>query len=159
MSESIKKIEPIAAVAIAAILIAVSTVPTLPLQNVYAAGEDHEDGGDGGEGCTPGFWKNHPFPEPYTPETLFNDVFGVTIAGDEDLTLGEALNLGGGGENALARQAVAALLNAASDEIDFEFTVEEVIEKVQDAIASGDPEEIEDLKDEFDRENNRGCPL
>ena len=156
MSDSIKKIEPIAAVAVAVILIAVSIVPTLPLQNVYAAGEDHEDGG---EGCTPGFWKNHPFPEPYTPETLFNDVFGVTIAGDEDLTLGEALNLGGGGESALARQAVAALLNASSDEIDFEFTVEEVIEKVQDAIASGDPEEIEDLKDEFDRENNRGCPL
>jgi hypothetical protein len=156
MSDSIKKIEPIAAVAVAAILIAVSIVPTLPLQNVYAAGEDHEAEG---EGCTPGFWKNHPFPEPYTPETLFNDVFGVTIAGDEDLTLGESLNLGGGGESALARQAVAALLNAASDEIDFEFTVEEVIEKVQDAIASGDPEEIEDLEDEFDRENNRGCPL
>jgi hypothetical protein len=55
---------------------------------------------------------------------------------------------------------VAALLNAASDEIDFEFTEQEVIEKVQAAIASGgDPEEIEDLKDELDRENNRGCPL
>jgi hypothetical protein len=54
---------------------------------------------------------------------------------------------------------VAALLNAASDEVDFEFTEQEVIEKVQAAIASGDPEEIEDLKDELDRENNRGCPL
>jgi hypothetical protein len=131
------------------------------LQNVYAAGEDHEGGGDGGEGCTPGFWKNHPkeWPAPYEPGDLFSDVFGVTIAGDEDLTLREALNLGGGDEIALARAAVAALLNAASDEIDFEFTEQEVIEKVQAAIASGDPEEIEDLKDELDRENNRGCPL
>jgi hypothetical protein len=156
MPGSIKKTEPVVAVAVAALLVAAS-IAAVPLQNVYAGGED--GGGDGGEGCTPGFWKNHPFPEPYTPETLFSDVFGVTIADDEDLTLGEALNLGGGGENALARAAVAALLNAASDEIDFEFTVEEVIEQVQNAIASGDPEAIEDLKDELDRENNRGCPL
>jgi hypothetical protein len=125
----------------------------VPLQNVYATGTD---GGDGGEGCTPGFWKNHPFPEPYTPETLFKDVFGVTIAGDEDLTLGEALRLSGGGENALARHAVAALLNAASEEVDFEFTGEEVIAKVQNAIATGN---IEAVKNQFDRENNRGCPI
>lgn len=86
-------------------------------------------------------------------------MFGVTIAGDEDRTLGEALNLGGRGERALSRYAVAALLNAASDEIGFEFTVEEVIEKVQDALASGDPEEIENLTDEFDWKNNRSCPI
>jgi hypothetical protein len=83
----------------------------------------------------------------------------VTIAGDPDLTLEEALRLGGGGEDALARHSASALLNAASEEVDFEFTEQEVIEKVQDAIASGDPEEIENLKDEFDRENNRGCPI
>jgi hypothetical protein len=161
MSESIKKIEPVTAMAVAALLVAASIVVAVPLQNVYATGTDGGDGKDGGEGCTPGFWKNHPeeWPAPYDPADLFSDVFGVTIAGDPDLTLGEALRLGGGGENALARAAVAALLNAASDEVNFEFTVEEVIEKVQDAIASGDPEEIEDLKDELDRENNRGCPL
>jgi hypothetical protein len=159
LTESRTKIKPIAAMAITALLIAVSTIAVAPLQNVYADGDDHENGGDGREGCTPGYWKNHPFPKGYSPDDLFVDVFGVTIADDPDLTLGEALELGGGGENALARQAVAALLNAASDEIDYEFTEEEVIEKVQDAIASGDSEEIEDLKDEFDRENNKGCPL
>jgi hypothetical protein len=160
MSESIKKIRPVAAVAIAILLAAVPIVVAVPLQNVYADGEDHENGGDnGGQGCTPGFWKNHPFPDGYSPDDLFVDVFGVVIADDPDLTLGQALNLRGGGENALARQAVAALLNAASDDVDFEFTEAEVIGKVQDAIASGDPEEIEDLKDEFDTENNRGCPL
>lgn len=156
MSESIKKIRPVAAVVIAALLAAVPIVVAIPLQNVYADGEDHENGG---EGCTPGFWKNHPFPDGYSSDDLFVDVFGVVIADDPDLTLGEALDLGGGGEDALARQAVAALLNAASDDVDFEFTEEEVIEKVQDALASGDPEEIENLKDEFDSENNRGCPL
>jgi hypothetical protein len=155
MSESIKKIRPVAAVAIAALLVAVPIVVGVPLQTVYAAGDKE----NGGEGCTPGFWKNHPFPDGYSRDDLFVDVFGVVIADDPDLTLGEALDLGGGGENALARQAVAALLNAASDDVDFEFTEAEVIEKVQDAIASGDPEEIEDLKDEFDTENNRGCPL
>jgi hypothetical protein len=155
MSESIKKIRPVAAVAIAVLLVAVPIVVGVPLQTVYAAGDKE----NGGEGCTPGFWKNHPFPDGYSRDDLFVDVFGVVIADDPDLTLGEALDLGGGGENALARQAVAALLNAASDDVDFEFTEAEVIEKVQDAIASGDPEEIEDLKDEFDTENNRGCPL
>jgi hypothetical protein len=161
MSESIKKIEPVvAAMAVAALLIAAS-IAAVPLYNVYATGTGGGDGGDGGEGCTPGFWKNHPeeWPAAYDPDDLFRDVFGVTIAGDPDLTLLQALNLGGGGENALARHAVAALLNAASDEVDFEFTEQEVIDKVQAAIASGDPEEIEDLKDELDRENNRGCPL
>jgi hypothetical protein len=161
MSESTKKIEPVvAAMAVAALLIAASMAAAVPLQNVYAH-EDGGDGKDGGEGCTPGFWKTHTeeWPAPYDPTDLFSDVFGVTIAGDEDLTLEGALNLGGGGENALARAAVAALLNAASDEIDFEFTEQEVIEKVQAALASGDPEEIENLKDELDRENNRGCPL
>jgi hypothetical protein len=164
MSESLKKIEPVVAMAVASLLVAASMAAALPLQNVYAtgtAGGDGGDGGDGGQGCTPGFWKNHPeeWPAAYDPDDLFRDVFGVTIAGDPDLTLEEALRLGGGGENALARHAVAALLNAASGEVDFEFTEQEVIDKVQDAIASGDPEEIEDLKNEFDRENNRGCPI
>ena len=40
--------------------------------------------------------------------------------------------------NALARHAVAALLNAASPDVDFDFTTAEVIDLVQDAFASGD---------------------
>jgi hypothetical protein len=161
MSESIKKIEPVVAMAVVALIVAASLAAAVPLQNVYATGTGGDGGGDGGEGCTPGFWKNHPeeWPAQYDQDDLFSDVFGVTIAGNPDLTLEEALNLGGGGEKALARAAVAALLNAASEEVDFEFTEQEVIEKVQAAIASGDPEEIEDLKDELDRENNRGCPI
>src|SRR5919108_2909602 len=157
MPESIKKIEPVVAMAVAALLVAASMVAgAVPLQNVYAGGEDGGgDGGDGGEGCTPGFWKTHTdeWPAPYEPSTLFEDVFGESPL-DDDLTLLQALNLGGGGLNALARAAVAALLNAASDEIDFEFTVEEVIAMFQEAIETGN---IEDVKDEFDRENNRGC--
>jgi hypothetical protein len=150
------------AVVVLAIVLAPLTsiaATAVPLQNVYATGTDGGDGGeDGGEGCTPGFWKNHPeeWPAQYDPTDRFSDVFGVTIAGDEDLTLRQALNLGGGDENALARAAVAALLNAASDEVNYEFTVEEVIAKVQNAIESGN---IEAVKNQFDRENNRGCPI
>ena len=157
MPESIKKIEPVVAMAVVALIVAASLAAAVPLQNVYATGTGGDGGGDGGEGCTPGFWKTHTdeWPAPYEPSTLFEDVFGESPL-DDDLTLLQALNLGGGGLNALARAAVAALLNAASDEIDFEFTVEEVIAMFQEAIETGN---IEDVKDEFDRENNRGCPI
>jgi hypothetical protein len=141
--------------AIAALLVAVSTIAAVPLQNVYAAGDYPKDGG---EGCTPGFWKNHPeeWPARFDPEDEFDEVFGVVIADDPDLTLGEALELGGGGENALARHAVAALLNAASGDVDFEFTVAEVINKVQEAIETGN---IEEVKNELEDENETVCPL
>jgi hypothetical protein len=155
MSETRSKIKPVAAMAIAALLVAVSTIAVVPLQNVYAAGPYPDKGG---EGCTPGFWKNHPeeWPAPYDPDDLFVDVFGVVIADDPDLTLGQALELGGGGENALARHAVAALLNAASGDVNFEFTVAQVINKVQEAIETGN---VEEVKNELEDENERGCPL
>jgi hypothetical protein len=155
MSETRSKIKPIAAMAIAALLVAVSTTAAVPLQNAYAAGPYPPDGG---EGCTPGFWKNHPeeWPAPYDPSDEFDEVFGVVIAGDPTLTLGEALELGGGGENALARHAVAALLNAASGDVNFEFTVAEVINIVQEAIATGN---IEEAKNELEAENETVCPL
>ena len=72
------------------------------------------------------------------------------------MTLIDALKLGGGGEAALARHAVAALLNAANDKVKYAFTEAEVIEMVQDAYLSRD---FEGVKDVLAAENELGCPL
>ena len=105
------------------------------------------------EGLSPGYWKNHvDVWDGYSPSDDFDTVFG-TEAFAPDVTLIEALNLKGGKLNALARHAVAALLNAAHPEINYCWNASVVISKVQDAIASGD---YEPLKDDLDEANNLG---
>lgn len=100
----------------------------------------------GGEGCTPGFWKNRGYrlgwPSPYSPTDSYDTTFGVTSSFGG--TLLEALNGRGGGEVALGRHAVAALLNAASSSVDYDLTVAEVIAAVQSAYTSGDFESVKD---------------
>lgn len=84
-------------------------------------------------GCTPGYWRNHLEDWPatgYAPADIFNTVFGVGYFAS-DYTLGEAINQGGGGLNVLARHGTAALLSAAHPEVNYPFTVAEVIAKVQ----------------------------
>jgi len=128
-------------------------VPTLvQAKNVSAC--------DGGptcyEGLTPGYWKNHVDAwNGYSPTDDFDFVFG-TNAFTPDVTLLEALKLKGGGLNALARHAVAALLNAADTEINYCWSVAVVINMVEAAIASGDKDLIEQLKDDLDHANNFG---
>lgn len=110
------------------------------------------------EGCTVGFWRQEQhfdsWTDPYSPSTSFEDVFGRDVP--EDPTLLEALELKGGGLNALMRHAVAALLNAAHPEIGYAFSVEEVISKFQAAFDSG---EFEATKDEFEAANEAFCPI
>lgn len=70
-------------------------------------------------GRTPGYWKNHTENWTYldpkvTLDTTVEGLFGVDIPGiDGSYTLLSALNAGGGGVNALLRQAGAAYLNAS----------------------------------------------
>jgi hypothetical protein len=111
----------------------------------------------GQEGCTPGFWKNHlqSWPAPYTPETTLGSVFTGLPSGYASLTFQQALNQGGGGLNALLRQAVSALLNASSSEVAYPLSAAEVISITNAAIASGDYEATKDL---FDQYNNLGAP-
>jgi hypothetical protein len=113
------------------------------------------------EGCTPGFWRQpHHFgawPTGYHPDDKFNDVFGPGLPGE--LTLSEAVALGGGGINALARHSVAALLNAAHPDVNYKFSEQQVKDMWAAAIASGDPDFIEETKDLLDVANNTGCPL
>lgn len=108
----------------------------------------------GGEGCTPGYWKQeHHFDSwvGYSPNDSFDAVFGVSYGG----TLVEAAGAKGGKENALARHAVAALLNASSG-VDYYYTTTDVINMVQAAFASGD---FNGTKDLFEYQNELGCPL
>lgn len=114
-----------------------------------------DDGG--GEGCTPGYWKQaHHFDSwtGYSPSDSYEGVFGVDASFDKDL-LG-ALKQGGGGEKALGRHAVAALLNSASGGVSYDYSTAEVIALVQDAYASGD---FEGAKNLLEAANESGCPL
>jgi hypothetical protein len=120
----------------------------------YFSAKKVRNGDEGDEGCSQGYWKTHRDSwTGYETDDLYEDVFGVSY----DKTLLEALWSGGGGEYALGRQAVAALLNAAHPHVDYYFTEDEVIEIVQDAYANGN---FEDAKDHLERHNDRSnCPL
>lgn len=110
----------------------------------------------GGQGCTPGFWRNHfwQWPAAYSPDDDYETVFGVDAS--FTATLGNAVRFGGGGELALARHAVSALLNASSDGVSYGLTPNQVIDAVREAYDSGD---FESAKNLFEGENELGCPL
>ena len=116
----------------------------------------------GGEGCTPGYWKQSQhfdsWTAPYDPTDSFNATFGVNVTLSGGTTLLGALQSGGGGINALARHATAALLNAASPGVDSDFTTAQVIALVQDAIAPGGIT-IEAAHQLLAAANEQGCPL
>jgi hypothetical protein len=121
----------------------------------------HEWDNGGGEGCTPGYWKQpHHFDSwvppysPIDPQTYFDDpdVFGV----GPHKTLLQVLKTGGGGEAALGRHAVAALLNAASGGVSYEYYVQGIKDMVKEAYDTGDFERIKNL---FAQQNELGCPL
>lgn len=109
----------------------------------------------GGEGCTPGFWRQSQHFQYWTgfdPSDLYADVFGVDRAGN----LLENVTARGGGANALARHAVAALLNAASAEVDYDLSIAEIIAGVQAAYDSGDFESFKNVLEGF---NEQGCSV
>jgi hypothetical protein len=106
-------------------------------------------------GCTPGFWRQSQHFQYWTgfdPSDLFADVFGVDYPG----TLLDGVWANGGGEHALARHAVAALLNAASPEVEYPYSVAQIISSVQAAFASGD---FEGVKNAFEASNELGCTV
>jgi hypothetical protein len=120
------------------------------------------------EGCTPGFWKQPQHLDAwmvYTPGQTLESVFDVPDAfGLDSVTLLAALSLEGGSTTAdaaevLLRQAVAALLNAASPEVDYPLTETEIIAAVNAALASGDRGTILALAEQLDTFNNLFCPL
>jgi len=110
--------------------------------------EKKDQGGD--EGCTPGFWRNHLAWWPcagYSPDDKVNETFGCDLVADDDLTLGEAIDAPQT-YGVLPFHAIAALLNAACDEVDFGLSVGQV----KDLACAGDKNALAD-------ENEKGCPL
>lgn len=120
----------------------------------------------GGEGCTPGFWKewtgvppgNQPnaweatgyrWSDPFTEPGFVNAFRGKTLL--------QVLDHGGGGKNALGRHAVAAVLNAAHPNVDYDLTEAQVVAMFNDVIENdGD---VNALKKTFESLNEQGCPL
>jgi len=116
------------------------------------------------EGCSAGFWGRPQhlgswIPTGFSPDDLFNTVFGrivfepdrtlldvVTIEPPPPVTLLEQL----------ARQAVAALLNAAHPDIHYPLTQNQVITMFQEAFDSGNYAPTKDIFEEY---NLLFCPL
>jgi hypothetical protein len=126
--------------------------------------------GDGDEGCTPGYWKQEQhfdsYPAGMTPDTQLDVLLGFEIPGYEDITVLEALQLKGGGANALIRQGTAGMLNVLSPDVDYDFSEATTLRQFQDGL---DPQlfdmwpdaddDLEERKDALDAANNAGCPL
>ena len=126
----------------------------------------------GGEGCTPGAWKNHLLnigewgPTGYSPGQTVGSVFSAASAFPSlaSTTLLQALSLPGGptvlgmAQN-LMRAAVAGVLNAAHPNIAYATTSAQLINAVNERLASGNRQAMEDLKDIIDIANNAGCPI
>jgi len=125
-------------------------------------------------GCTPGYWKRPQHFDSwngYTTDQKFAAVFNRTITvkvnppgGGQpiqvtDPSLLQALKADGGCVNALARHAVAALLNSANPDVSYPYTTAQIITMVQNALDSGDCDTIEDAKDLLADANERDCPL
>jgi hypothetical protein len=126
----------------------------------------------GNEGLTPGFWKNKGvkvgWPSPYTTDLTLEEAGFIIPDGSMtdndkrpvylDNTLLEALKYKGGEDLSgmaqnLLRAATAALLNAAHPEVNYPLSVDDVINRVNDALTE-DRNSMEALKDEFDGYNN-----
>jgi hypothetical protein len=111
----------------------------------------------GGQGLPRSYWQQ---PEnlgswlTYRPDQSFNAVFGVEAPGDP--TLLQVLRTTGRGPAALDRQAVAALLNAASAAVAYRYSVDQVIRLVQKAYDTGDFETPARL---LAGQNNEGVPI
>ena len=129
----------------------VSNVEVLNVEDLFETCES--------QGCTPGYWKNHTedwAEAGLSPDQDWDTVFGVDYF-DPDVTLLQSMNPS---DNwVFAAHSTAALLNASHPGADYELLPSEIIQIVQDAVASGDDSEIEAAKDLFDHLNNTGCPF
>jgi hypothetical protein len=132
-------------------------------------------GGDGGHpefwGLSKGFWSNKNGLQDWdlNQSASFEATFGVDRNWDIDppynkgptvldVTLLDALNLGGGGQNQLAAQAVAALLNASDEDMHFKYTNDQVISMVKDAFDGGSGWTVDGLAAEFEYWNAHAGP-
>ena len=124
-------------------------------------------------GCTPGFWKNNKKAKDWTaplhPDALFTAA-GFTSPGSRArvkkkkqennvVTQIQALNANQGDLAALTRHSMAALLNASSPGVDYEFSAADIVTWYNQAVAGTYPGSIEDLKNMLAAANEQECPL
>ncbi|WP_119718737.1 hypothetical protein [Cognatilysobacter tabacisoli] len=119
----------------------------------------------GVDGCTLGYWKvrkhHDSWPAAYNIGSPLQATFGANAF---DETFLEALNYKGGpgiegGKRILLKQAVAALLNSASDGVAYPLTTAQVVTQVTFALNSADRGLMISLASTLDAYNNQGCPL
>jgi len=130
----------------------------------------------GGEGCTPGFWKNNgdkhgasAWCDRFSPSMKISDVFilnePLVIRGNgkstiTNPTLLQALGANGGGVNAMIRHGIAAMLNACSDCVQYEYSSpDQVISMIEDALNGVGPYTVDELHYMFAKNNEAGCPV
>ena len=108
------------------------------------------------EGCSHGYWKSHMdrWPSAYEPDDLFSVHFADAFPG---MTLLDVLEERGGHLDALGRESVAAVLNAADPDVEYAFTEEE-IKAMFDTVFQGADGDYDTLKDQFEAENQKDCP-
>jgi hypothetical protein len=124
------------------------------LQHPYWKAEYSSYVGDGSSSSKT--WSSS-YPDPwngYSPNASFNTVFGVNY--NPKLTLLGALSLNGGGFEALARQAVAALLNSAHSGVNYGLTTGQIIGMVKKGFTTKKPDQITKELESF---NKIGCSL
>jgi len=131
---------------------------------------------NGDEGCSPGFWKNDASKRGeatwadtvFGPDELWEDFFlpvelRVKSGNADSPTLEEALNAKGGKINALAREAVAAILNDSHPEIDYPLDFDAIQDLVNAAVSDGSNIAIENARSTLFPLNHNGetviCPL
>jgi uncharacterized repeat protein (TIGR01451 family) len=115
------------------------------------------------EGLSPGYWKNHPedWDGIMATDSFESFFFGAPTPGlnwkvkiingggkekfvtNPDVTMAQALDLTGGDAAALARQAVAAVLNVRDEDVTYQYTEDQIVEWVSDAL-SGRPVDLDD---------------
>jgi parallel beta-helix repeat protein len=103
------------------------------------------------EGCSPGYWRNNldRWAEAgHSVSEDFDSTFGVDYF-SPDITLGDAIALGGGFPNDLARHATAGLLSADHPDVDYPYSVVQIRLLVQ----AGDPQKL------LSAASTLGCPL
>ncbi len=124
----------------------------------------------GDQGCTPGYWKvpqhwDSWIPTGYTTGQSVTSVFSEAGAYPEGAaSMVEALDFPGGpgvrgAVRILLRAAVAAVLNASHPDVNYPTGEAGVINKVNNALASGDRDKMLKLAGDLDDDNNLGCPL
>jgi hypothetical protein len=139
---------------------------------------------EGDEGCTPGFWRNNlakNLPNgawAVDHHDLFSDTFnghdpelkssfreathkggqgkGNVLAGQH---LAFAIWAQGGGDNALARHAVAALLNSENPNVSYSLSSDAIVQLVWDAFESGDKSSVNAAKSILAGFNEDGCSI